>query len=79
MKRVILLLIKGYQKTISLDHGFLSHFLRNGACRFYPTCSQYTYEAVEKFGIIKGVWLGMKRIARCHPWNEGGYDPLSKK
>ncbi|MEA1965283.1 MAG: membrane protein insertion efficiency factor YidD [Candidatus Aerophobetes bacterium] len=46
------------------------------SCRFYPTCSQYTLEAVKKYGLIKGSWLGVKRIVRCHPFNPGGYDPL---
>jgi uncharacterized protein len=45
-------------------------------CRFYPTCSQYMIQALERFGPIKGTWMGIKRLARCHPWNEGGYDPL---
>lgn len=45
-------------------------------CRFYPTCSEYTRQAIEKYGAIKGSWLGLKRIVKCHPLNEGGYDPL---
>ena len=45
-------------------------------CRYLPTCSEYTKESVKKFGIISGVWLGLKRIIRCHPWGKGGYDPI---
>lgn len=45
-------------------------------CRFTPTCSEYTYEAVEKYGVGKGLWLGLKRIIRCHPWSRGGYEPV---
>lgn len=71
MKKIILLLIKLYQKHISIFLG------KN--CRFYPTCSAYTYEAIEKFGIIKGIFLGIKRIIKCHPFHPGGYDPVPEK
>lgn len=46
------------------------------ACRFTPTCSQYTYEAIERYGAVKGGWMGLKRLSRCNPLNPGGYDPV---
>jgi putative membrane protein insertion efficiency factor len=46
------------------------------ACRFYPTCSEYMCDAVIKYGVWKGVWLGLKRLLRCHPFHEGGFDPV---
>ena len=67
LKRILLLLIKFYQKFSALTPP---------RCRFYPTCSEYTKQAIIKYGIIKGSWLGIKRICKCHPFNEGGYDPL---
>jgi hypothetical protein len=76
MKQIILFLIKIYQKTLSRDTGWLSYIYSERTCRFHPTCSQYTYEAIDKFGIIKGGWLGLKRISRCHPWNKGGVDKI---
>ena len=57
---------------------FLSPVL-GSSCRFEPTCSCYTHKAVEEYGAIKGAWLGIKRIGKCHPWNEGGYDPVPEK
>lgn len=79
MKKIILILIKLYQKTLSRDTGWLSYFYSERTCRFHPTCSQYTYEAIESFGIFKGGWLGLKRIIRCHPWSDGGIDPVPKE
>jgi len=68
MKGLALELIRLYQLTISQ--------IMPPSCRFVPTCSQYTYEAISKFGFFKGVWLGTKRLARCHPLHLGGYDPV---
>ncbi|MGK7954386.1 MAG: membrane protein insertion efficiency factor YidD [Crocosphaera sp.] len=68
MKKILILVIKGYRQFISP--------LFPPSCRFQPTCSQYTLEAIEKFGALQGSWLGLKRILRCHPFHPGGYDPV---
>lgn len=68
MKRLVLALLRIYQRNIS--PAFLP------SCRFTPTCSQYTYEAIDRYGVAKGAWLGIKRIVRCNPFNPGGYDPV---
>jgi putative membrane protein insertion efficiency factor len=74
MAKLIRVIIRLYQKIFSPDHGIFKRPYRG--CRFYPSCSDYTLQAVEKFGAGKGVFLGVKRILKCHPWNEGGYDPI---
>lgn len=68
MRRLLMALIRGYQLAISPWLG------RN--CRFYPTCSQYTLEAIERHGALKGLWLGLRRVLRCHPFHPGGHDPV---
>ncbi|HNW25922.1 MAG TPA: membrane protein insertion efficiency factor YidD [Candidatus Gastranaerophilaceae bacterium] len=66
-KKILIKLIEIYQKISSLTPP---------VCRFSPTCSQYTKEAIQKYGVLKGLWLGTKRVCKCHPFNKGGYDPL---
>jgi putative membrane protein insertion efficiency factor len=78
MKRLVLKIIKIYQKTLSIDQGFLKIFFPFYACRFRPTCSEYTYQAVGKYGIIKGGLMGLWRVMRCHPFSRGGDDPVDK-
>lgn len=75
MKRILIGSIRLYQKTISPDHGWFSHGKRH-VCRFEPTCSQYTIEAIEKYGSLKGMGIGAWRILRCNPFSKGGYDPV---
>lgn len=71
MKQILIKIIEFYQRNISSFFHFLG--IR---CKFYPTCSEYTKQAIEKYGIIKGFILGMKRILKCNPFSKGGYDPL---
>lgn len=79
MKRLLLASIRFYQKYLSFDTGILKFlFLTDKACRFSPTCSEYMYQAISRYGIIYGLFLGTKRIVRCHPWNPGGFDPVPK-
>ena len=68
MKRLFLFAVKCYRYAISP--------LLPPSCRFYPTCSSYALQAIEKHGALKGSWYALRRIGRCHPWNAGGYDPV---
>ena len=68
MRAVIINLLRGYTLFISP--------LLPSACRFYPTCSEYMLDAVRKHGAARGVWLGIRRLSRCHPFHEGGFDPV---
>ena len=68
MRMVALGLIRLYQMTLSR--------MIPGTCRFIPSCSHYGYEAIEKYGLLRGGWLAARRIACCHPWHAGGYDPI---
>jgi putative membrane protein insertion efficiency factor len=68
MQKILIFLIRGYQYVISPWLG--NH------CRFHPSCSQYAVTALRKHGAARGAWLAVRRLSRCHPWHEGGYDPV---
>jgi putative membrane protein insertion efficiency factor len=68
--KVLVLLLAGYKRLISP--------LLPSACRYYPTCSDYMREAIDAHGAVKGVWLGLKRLGRCHPFHPGGFDPVPR-
>ena len=68
MRKLLILLIRAYQYLISPWLG--NH------CRFHPSCSHYAAEAIKVYGPLRGTWLAMRRVGRCHPWHEGGYDPV---
>lgn len=68
---LLLLVIRGYQRFVSP--------LTPPSCRFYPTCSHYTYQAIERYGLWRGGWLGVCRVCKCHPFHAGGYDPVPEK
>jgi len=75
MKGLLILILKFYKKFIS---PILTTLFGN-ACRFTPSCSRYTIEALEKYGVIRGLTLGIKRFSKCHPWGGSGFDPLPLK
>ena len=68
MRKFVLALIRYYKRFMSPALG--------SNCRYYPTCSQYAYTAIERYGVMRGGWTGIKRIARCHPFHPGGFDPV---
>lgn len=74
MKKVCITVLRWYQHILSLDQGVLRGYRR--VCVFSPTCSEYCIEAVGKYGVMKGLFLGVKRVFRCHPWQKSHIDPL---
>ena len=79
MKKTIIAIIKTYQHVLSPDQGILRRtgVIRTGVCVFYPTCSQYTIDAIEKYGVLSGTVRGARRVLRCHPWQKNKIDPLA--
>jgi putative membrane protein insertion efficiency factor len=81
MKLVLLSLLRSYQTFLSLDRGWLGKLIphQQRTCRFEPSCSEYAWQAIDRFGAVKGSFLAVKRIARCHPWGGHGYDPVPER
>lgn len=72
MRKILIYLLNGYQKWLSpIFKGKGVH------CKYYPSCSEYMKQAIERYGVLKGICLGIKRLLRCHPFSKGGYDPLN--
>lgn len=78
MKQIFIQLIKLYQKSLSPDHGWFKSKWPYGFCRYYPTCSQYSIEAFQTHGSVKGMYLTIKRIIRCNPFSQPGVDQVPK-
>ncbi len=72
---IITNIIRVYQKTLSFDHGLMKVFRPYGSCRYYPSCSEYAINALNKYGLIRGILKASWRILRCNPWSKGGHDP----
>jgi len=75
-KQIILKIIRLYQKTLSPDQGWFRVYFPHGFCRFHPHCSEYSYQAIAKYGFLKGGVKALWRVLRCHPLSSGGHDPL---
>lgn len=77
MKYLFLILIKIYQKTLSFDHGFMKILFPGiRVCIYYPSCSEYCYQSIKKYGSFIGLFLCISRLLKCAPWGKGGYDPV---
>jgi putative membrane protein insertion efficiency factor len=74
--QVLIFLVRVYQRTLSLDHGPLKFLKPDGQCRFLPSCSEYAAQALAKHGAMRGSWLALRRVLKCHPWGPFGPDPV---
>lgn len=79
IRPLVLALITIYQKMLSPDHSWLKHRYPGGVCRYRPTCSEYAKQSIVEHGTVKGLFLGLARVLRCHPWADPGFDPILKK
>ncbi|MFA6447251.1 MAG: membrane protein insertion efficiency factor YidD [Patescibacteria group bacterium] len=75
-RRIVRGMILIYQKTLSPDHGFVAPLFTHPVCKYHPTCSEYGYQAITKYGVIRGMPMAIYRILRCNPWSHGGHDPV---
>ena len=76
VKKLLISLIGFYQKTLSPDHGWFKARYPYGYCRYYPSCSEYAKQSLKTHGVAKGMWLALKRVAKCNPWSEPAADPV---
>lgn len=76
LRKLSIQIIEIYQKTISPDHGFMGRFFPKIGCKYYPSCSEYTKQAIRQYGVVRGGGLGVARILKCNPVSRGGFDPL---
>lgn len=75
-RQLFIKILAVYQRTLSPDHGWGRFILPSAGCRYYPSCSEYTKQAIHKYGASRGFLLGLKRLGKCHPFSRGGYDPV---
>lgn len=78
-RNLLCVAIRGYQKTLSPDHGWFKVLYPHGYCKFSPTCSSYAHDVIKERGVIVGVAKATWRVLRCNPWSDGGYDPPGSK
>lgn len=76
LKNIVIFLISLYQVTISPDHSWIRFLNLKVGCRYYPSCSEFTKQSISKNGLRLGIWQGLIRLLKCHPWSVGGYDPV---
>ncbi len=76
LTRALIALLRFYQRFLSFDQGLPSRIVPLRFCRYHPTCSEYAIDAIQRYGAVRGSLMAVKRVARCHPWHPGGFDPV---